>query len=70
MKLATRGDWKIEPMPDARAAIAYTRGFDSTEHTRLIRGIVPQEMEDKWFIFYAAPWVWFHRSWTGFASTR
>ena len=66
MKLATRGDWKIEPMPDARAAIAYTRGFDSTEHTRLIRGIVPEEMEDKWFVFYEASWLWFHRSWTGF----
>jgi hypothetical protein len=67
MKLATRDAWKIEPMPEARAAIAYTRVFDAAEHARVIRGIVPEEMEDKWFVFYAAPWLWFHRSWTGFA---
>jgi hypothetical protein len=24
-------------------------------------------MEDKWFVFYEAPWLWFHRSWTGSA---
>jgi hypothetical protein len=67
MKLATRHDWKIEPMPEARAAIPYTRVFDPAEHARLIRGIVPEEMEDKWFVFYEAPWLWFHPSWTGFA---
>lgn len=22
-------------------------------------------MEDKWFIFYEEPWLYFHRSWTG-----
>ena len=67
MKVAKRDDWKIESMPDARTAIAYTRVFDSAEHARVIRGIVPEEMEDKWFVFYEAPWLWFHRSWTGFA---
>ena len=66
MKPATRADWKTEPMPDARASISYGRVFDAAEHTRLTRGIVPEEMEDKWFVFYDAPWLWFHRSWTGF----
>ncbi len=66
MKSATRADWKIEPMPDPRRLIPYTRVFDATEHARLTRGIVPKEMEDKWFVFYEVPWLWFHRSWTGF----
>jgi hypothetical protein len=22
-------------------------------------------MEDKWFVFYEAPWLYFHRRWTG-----
>jgi len=54
-------------MPEARARLAYTRTFDPAEHARVTRGIVPEQMEDKWFIFYEAPWLWFHRSWTGVA---
>jgi hypothetical protein len=67
VKSATRDDWKIEPMPEALAPIPYAHVFDAAEHARVIRGIVPEEMEDKWFVFYEAPWLWFHRSWTGFA---
>ena len=28
-------------------------------------GLVPKEMEDKWFIYYEHPRLFFHRSWTG-----
>ena len=64
---ATRASWKTEPMPAARARLPYARAFDASEHERLLRGIVPAQMEDKWFVFYEAPWLWFHRSWTGVA---
>jgi hypothetical protein len=67
MEAAERASWKTQPMPDARARLAYTRAFDAAEHARLTRGIVPVQMEDKWFVFYEAPWLWFHRSWTGVA---
>lgn len=32
---------------------------------RLKNGLVPKEMEDKWFIYYERPYLFFHRSWTG-----
>ena len=32
---------------------------------RIKRGFIPREMEDKWFIFFEEPWLYFHRSWTG-----
>src|SRR5262245_2892281 len=68
MKIATRDSWKVvKPMPEKRAKLAYSRTFDDAEHARVIRGLVPEEMEDKWFVFYEAPWLWFHRSWTGIA---
>jgi hypothetical protein len=54
-------------MPEARARIPYARTFDCAEYERVIRGIVPKQMEDKWFVFYEDPWLWFHRSWTGTA---
>jgi hypothetical protein len=66
MKLsATRESWKHKPLPEARAALAYARTFDRAEQARLQRGLVPDQMEDKWFIFYEGPWLFFHRSWTG-----
>ncbi|HSQ64304.1 MAG TPA: hypothetical protein VLM85_13850 [Polyangiaceae bacterium] len=67
MKIATRDSWETKPLPEERARIGYERSFDAAEHARLARGVVPEEMEDKWFVFYEAPWLWFHRSWTGIA---
>jgi hypothetical protein len=64
-KSATRGAWKTRPLPTARAALSYSRTFDRVEHDRLERGLVPDQMEDKWFIFLEEPWLFFHRSWTG-----
>ncbi len=68
MKTATRDSWNnVKPMPEKRARLPYARAFDAEEHARVVRGLVPAEMEDKWFVFYEAPWLWFHRSWTGIA---
>jgi hypothetical protein len=67
MAPATRASWKTQPMPEARASIPYERAFDAAEHERVTRGIVPEQMEDKWFVFHEGPWLWFHRSWTGVA---
>jgi hypothetical protein len=63
--LASRASWKNVPLPDARARIPYARSFDRAEQARVARGLVPQEMEDKWFVFLEEPWLFFHRSWTG-----
>ena len=29
-------------------------------------GLIPEEMEDKWFIYWQDDTLFFHRSWTGF----
>jgi hypothetical protein len=62
---ATRESWKNLPFPEARAALPFRRAFDAGEHARLVRGVVPGGMDDKWFILYEAPWLLLHRSWTG-----
>ena len=63
--VAERASWKNQPLPAARARLDYRRTFDRDEHARVVRGLVPREMEDKWFVFYEAPQLFFHRSWTG-----
>jgi hypothetical protein len=40
------------------------------EHARLCDGLVPEEMEDKWFIVFDGGALWFHRSWTGLCVYR
>lgn len=67
---AKRSDWKALPLPETCKALELELTLSPTEFTRLCRGTVPREMEDKWFIFYEAPWLYMHRSWTGFCIFR
>lgn len=62
---ATRDDWKITPLSTKRASIACDRTYSAQEMERLKQGYVPQEMEEKWFMFVEEPWLYLHRSWTG-----
>lgn len=53
-------------MPAARALLQLAREYTAQEFKSIIEGLVPQQMEDKWFIYYEEPWLYLHRSWTGF----
>ena len=53
--------------------VAFTQGvpipcsleFSLDEFERIKAGLIPQAMEDKWFIYYDSPFLFLHRSWTG-----
>lgn len=66
---ATSESWKREPFTDG-IPIPYETTFDAGEFALLAAGFVPQEMEDKWFVYYEEPYLFFHRSWTGKAVYR
>lgn len=66
MKTATQTDWKTEAFPSKRTAIALNRRFSEIEMRQIHKGLVPQQMEDKWFVFWERDALYFHRSWTGF----
>jgi len=66
MKEAKPTDWKIEALPLKRSTISLDRTFSSQEMERIQRGSVPEQMEDKWFIYWKDDTLYFHRSWTGF----
>ncbi|MEH2359184.1 hypothetical protein [Nostoc sp.] len=66
MGIAKRNDWKTEPMPSAFTNITVEKPYSQEEFDRIAAGVIPEQMEDKWFIFYEAPWLYLHRSWTGF----
>ena len=63
---ATRDSWKRVPMPEQKKQIQVDRTFSEEEYQRLQIGLVPQEMEEKWFLYFEEGWLFFHRSWTGY----
>jgi len=66
MNTATPSDWETQELPAARTSIALDRVFSRDELALIRRGLVPEQMEDKWFIYWADGKLSFHRSWTGF----
>ena len=64
---ATRQSWpNAQPLPQQRAPLSMEREFTEEEYELLSHGLIPEEMEDKWFIFLEEDVLYFHRSWTGF----
>jgi hypothetical protein len=43
----------------------YEALFTDLNADKLMEGLVPVEMEDKWFVYFEDGWLYFHRSWTG-----
>lgn len=68
-KVATRKTWKNEPIDNPKR-IEISLRFTDEQFLKLTRGLIPQQMEDKWFIFYENGWLYFHRSWTGFGHYK
>lgn len=64
--IAQPTDWKTEPMPDETDSLDFHKIFSSEEFERVKLGLIPREMEDKWFIYYDNHTLNIHRSWTGY----
>lgn len=64
-QVATKQSWKILEPPKRFTEMQYRARFTQAEYETIQAGLVPQAMEDKWFIFYEHPTLWLHRSWTG-----
>ena len=70
MKPAKKADWKNQPLPRERTTIPLARSFTSEEMGRIRQGVVPEQMEDKWFVYWQDDALFFHRSWTGYCIYR
>ncbi|HVH11320.1 MAG TPA: hypothetical protein VM736_16110 [Gemmatimonadales bacterium] len=50
--------------------ILYRATFSAGEYAAIRRGLVPEEMEDKWFILCEDDVLYLHRTWTGHCVYR
>lgn len=65
-KIANSGSRrKLSSLPTAHKELGFRREFTVEEYDLLARGLIPRDMDDKWFIFLEADHLYFHRSWTG-----
>ena len=64
-KRATKDDWKTKPLSDRHTTLKLNRVFTPEEMHLITMGYIPEEMENKWFIFWEDGSLYFHRSWTG-----
>lgn len=53
-------------MSERRERIVIDRTFTPDQFAKIKAGHIPQEMEDKWFVYFDEGWLHFHRSWTGY----
>ena len=64
-EIAERGRWNTQALPQLRASLPLLRRFNAEETTRLRRGLVPRDVEDKWFICCDEDQLLLYRAWTG-----
>ena len=68
---AERKHWKIKLKEISKPErINFSMQFTDEQFEKITNGLIPQEMEDKWFIFYENNWLYFHRSWTGYCQYK
>ena len=59
-------DWKTIPMPAKTRRIALDVRYDESAMARIRKGFLPGKMEDHWFAWFEDPFLYLHRSWSGF----
>lgn len=64
--MVQKSDWRIIEMPAQTEQFVIEKTFTDTEIDFLKEGYRPQEMEDKWFMYYEDHKLFIHRSWTGY----
>jgi hypothetical protein len=63
---ANRTSWKLcLPLPKDKEKLPFQHVYSEKNYRKLSFGLVPEVMEDKWFIFMENDVLSFHRSWTG-----
>ncbi len=63
---ATRSDWKNTPMPEQPHRLKIERGYTTDEMELIRRGVVPQDIQQHWFMFFEQECLFCHRIWTGY----
>ena len=64
---AKKGDFQSKDMPETNKTLELNVKFSEQEIEKIKFGIIPRDMDDRWFIYYNEDeeTLYLHRSWTG-----
>ena len=63
---ANKNSWKVcLPLPAKREKLSFYHSYSTEQYEQISLGLIPEVMEDKWFVFMENNILSFHRSWTG-----
>lgn len=65
-KIANKDSWKNINIPIENIYLDVDIKLNEQEVEILKKGHIPEEMEDKWFMYFEENKFYIHRSWTGF----
>jgi hypothetical protein len=54
------------PMPELKNELDFKMSYSREEYDKLSRGLVPRNMNNKWFVFLEDNWLHFYRDSSGF----
>lgn len=63
--ITTASDWKTLPFPEQYITLALDFSVTGDDAVALRQGLMPRQMEDKWFFYFVDNTLFQHRSWTG-----
>ncbi len=58
---ATSTSWKNNPMPQQRERLPFEVIYSGKDVEKIKYGYIPEEMEDKWFIYFDDNFLYFQR---------
>ncbi len=64
-KVATKGSWEVQPMPDKNIVISMDLTLPNDVMRIIKYGHIPDAMEDHWFMYCDEDTIHYHRSWSG-----
>ena len=65
MKKVTKNNWKTIDI-SLSEMINFNREISENDLNKIIKGFLPKDMEDKWFIYFENNKLYFSRSWSGY----
>ncbi len=64
--MVRKDDWKTVEIPAQIEEFVLEKRLTRDDIKRIEEGHRPEEMEDKWFMYYENSKLFIHRSWTGY----
>ena len=63
--IAKPSDWDIKPLPEDLFSIKCNIEYTDSQLNIITQGIIPEEMEEKWFMYFKNSNLYIYISWTG-----